>query len=76
MTPGNQKNEKGRGERGLSLTRMEEEEMEEDDEVEMEGFKSSEGRTYLIGEYPLLLLVLVVLHHPGFKKTAVCKESR
>ena len=27
----------------------EEEEMEEDDEVEMEGFKSSEGRTYLIG---------------------------
>ena len=26
-----------------------EEEMEEDNEVEMEGFKSSEGRTYLIG---------------------------
>ena len=54
----------------------EEEEMEEDDdEVEMEGFESSEGRTYLIGEYLLLLIVLVVLHHPGFEKTAVCKEG-
>ena len=54
----------------------EEEEMEEDNEVEMAGFESSEGRTYLIGEYPILLLFLVVLHHPGFEKTAVCKEGR
>ena len=43
----------------------EENKMEEDDEVEMEGFKSSEGRTYLIRDYPLLLLALVVLRHPG-----------
>ena len=59
----------------LEKVKEEEEEMKEDDKVEMEGFQSSEGRTYLIGEYPLLLLVLVVLHHPGFEKTAVCKES-